>query len=197
MSIRINAGLAKGMPLKSPPGDQTRPTSSKVREAVWNSLRDVLDAAVLFDAFSGSGAIGIDALSLGAQEVQFCETHRPSLKVLKENISELQKRLAKQSHFAKLLFSSKPAEKHIKGFIDEKFDLIWFDPPYAMISSLVPLMKRELIRVLKKDSYLILESDPRNQDGYSSIINDEKNFEVIKHKEYGNIVITICRKIGD
>ncbi len=66
-----------------------------------------------------------------------------------------------------------------------------------MISSLVPLMKHELIRVLKKDSYIILESDPRNQDGYSSIINDEKRFEVIKQKEYGNIVITICRKIGD
>ena len=51
--------------------------------------------------------------------------------------------------------------------------------------------------VLKKDSYIVLESDARNQDGYSSIINDKKRFEVIKQKEYGNIVITICRKIGD
>ena len=68
------------MPTKSPPGNETRPTSSKVREAVWNSLRCSLEDSVLFDVFSGSGAIGIDAISLGAQEVQFCEIHRPTLK---------------------------------------------------------------------------------------------------------------------
>ena len=54
-------------------------------------------------------------------------------------------------------------------------------------------MKHELIRVLKTGGYIVLESDPSNQAGYSSIIGDEKRFEVIKHKVYGNIVITICK----
>ena len=103
------------MSLKSPPGDQTRPTSSKVREAVWNSLRETLEGASVFDSFSGSGAIGIDALSLGAQEVQFCETHRPTLRVLKENVVSC-KNVSKQACSAKTVVSSKPAEKHIKGF---------------------------------------------------------------------------------
>ena len=197
MSIRINSGFAKGMSLKSPPGNETRPTSSKVREAVWNSLRSSLEDSVLFDVFSGSGAIGIDAISLGAREVQFCEIHRPTLKVLKANVSELHNRLTKQSHSAKTVISSKNAEKHIKGFVSDKFDIVWFDPPYAMIPSLVPLMKLELYRVLKKDGYLVLESDPTNQGGYDSILNDDKRFSVVKQKEYGKILITICKKKGD
>ena len=104
MSIRINAGLAKGMSLKSPPGKETRPTSSKVREAVWNSLRETLEGASVFDSFSGSGAIGIDAISLGAEEVQFCETHRPTLRVLKENVAELQSDFQNKLAQLKLLF---------------------------------------------------------------------------------------------
>ena len=197
MAIRINAGLAKGMQLKSPPGTETRPTSSKVREAVWNSLRGELDGAVMFDAFSGSGAIGIDAVSLGARELQFCEIHRPTLKVLKENVAELKRRLERQSESAKLVVSSRPAEKHIKGFQDEKFDIVWFDPPYKLIPNLAANMKKDLFRVLKNNAFLVLESDPENLEGYDYIVNDSKKFELIRRKEYGNIVITICRKLGE
>ena len=90
--MRIIAGEYRGRVLKAPKGEGTRPTTDRVREAmmsVVNSARDGFDDAVVLDAFAGSGALGLEALSRGARCVQFCERAGEALKALNANVAAL------------------------------------------------------------------------------------------------------------
>lgn len=102
--LQISSGILKGMTLKAPKGDQTRPTSVRMRQALFNFLNHystenpLIDNNVICDVFAGTGAFGIEALSHGAREVWFVESHRETLKVLKENLSKAIATLKEQGH---------------------------------------------------------------------------------------------------
>jgi len=127
--MRIVAGLHKGKRISYPEGDKTRPTRDKVRESVFNILEhapwsDGLEGARVIDVFAGTGALGLESLSRGAEEVIFIEQDRFALSCCEENIKNL--RVAEQSKIIKkdalnLSFRS----EHI-----EKRDVIFLDPPY-------------------------------------------------------------------
>ena len=89
--MRVVAGEFRGRKLSAPAGDTTRPTTDRVREAVFNSLdsMDLLDDAVVVDLFAGSGAMGIEALSRGASRCTFVERDRAALQALRANLSTL------------------------------------------------------------------------------------------------------------
>ena len=86
--MRVIAGALRSRPLKAPPGDETRPTGARVREALFSILGDVSEHKVL-DLYAGSGALGIEALSRGASAAVFVEASRPALICLRDNLTTL------------------------------------------------------------------------------------------------------------
>lgn len=122
--MRILAGTFKGRVLKAPKGDQTRPTSSKLREALFNICQGTLEGGAILDLCCGSGAIGIEALSRGAEAAIFVDEHPKAIDALKDNLKslDLKGRILKCD-----------ALKGVELLTREKaqFDLIYIDPPYA------------------------------------------------------------------
>ena len=89
MAIRIIGGALKGRKLVTIPGVRTRPTADRVREAIFNILGDRVRGARIMDLFSGTGAMGIEGLSRGAESVLFMDNHQEALAALKKNIKKL------------------------------------------------------------------------------------------------------------
>lgn len=122
--MRVIAGTLGGRSLVAPKGQNTRPTSDRVREALFSVLGDVTDAAVL-DLYAGTGALGIEALSRGATRAVFVENARPALDVLRRNIDSLALR-------AVTVVISSPVHRAVRSLSGHgPFDLILVDPPYA------------------------------------------------------------------
>ncbi len=125
--MRVIAGRLGGRTLMAPRGRLTRPTSARVREALFSMLGDVSGAVVL-DLFAGTGALGIEALSRGAARAVFVESARPAVAVVKENLSSLG--LMDQ---ARIL--AQPASRAVPELARlGPFDLIFLDPPYAALA---------------------------------------------------------------
>jgi 16S rRNA (guanine966-N2)-methyltransferase len=159
--LRIIAGLAKGRALHTPKGQATRPTADRVKEAIFSTLADRINKARVLDAFAGSGALGLEALSRGAKEAVFTEKDRSAFAALHKNIQMLDLPGAK-AYFADCL-------RLISTWKEEKrqFDLVFLDPPYgkglvdkalAMIQS-ADLLAPEAIVIIEtaaKDSEVFL-----------------------------------------
>lgn len=126
--MRIIAGSLRGKPIDAPDGLGTRPTTDRVREALFSSLYSLLggfEGLKVVDAFAGSGALGIEALSRGADYAAFFEHDRKAASVLKRNLDRCGLGRERASVTVRDAFkSSLPAQ-------DKPFDLVFFDPPYA------------------------------------------------------------------
>ncbi len=121
--MRVTGGSGKGRRLKGPAGSRVRPTSDKVKQALFNILGDKVGGALFLDLFAGTGGIGIEALSRGAMKVVLVDDSRDSLSAIKKNIE--------QTGFntqAEVVASH--AEKFLKKSA-EQFDIIFLDPPYT------------------------------------------------------------------
>lgn len=122
--MRIIAGQRRGLQLASLPGRQTRPTSDRVREAIFSSLMYHLPDARVLDLFAGTGALGLEALSRGAEEAVFCEKHPQTLAVLQKNIMLVNLPGAR-------LMRGDALDMMRQDRIQALFDIIFLDPPYA------------------------------------------------------------------
>lgn len=123
--MRISGGAAKGRKLGSPKGEKVRPTSAKVREAVFNILQPVLQGARFLDLSAGTGAVGMEALSRGAVSAVFVDSDRRSVELIRAN-------LAKLGLAASAIIVAADAGSYVKSFSGSPFDIIYFDPPYAL-----------------------------------------------------------------
>lgn len=152
--MRIVAGRYRGQRLTAPKTQTTRPTSDRVREALFNILGSIQDFRVL-DLFSGTGAIALEALSRGAQQATCVEKDRKALAALKDNAARLQV----GSHL-----SIVPQDVH--RFCRQNppllFDLIFADPPWAEAHPFVEAHGKSLSRWLSDSGYLILERDRKD-----------------------------------
>jgi 16S rRNA (guanine966-N2)-methyltransferase len=123
--VRVVAGTAKGRRLVAPDGRDTRPTSDRVRESIFNALYslDAVDGATVLDLFAGSGALGIEALSRGATRCTFVEPSRPALDALRTNLDTtgLADRATVVAATAESYLARRP----------DRVDLALCDPPYA------------------------------------------------------------------
>ena len=148
--MRVISGTLKGRRLRSPDGEQVRPTSDRVRETLFEILGYRVDGARVLDACAGTGALGIEALSRGAANVVFVEAHSGVASLLAKNIAhcELEAR-------AVVLVDSLPGAVSRAEF-SEPFDLILLDPPYdapeigAILSAIAPRLRRGGILVLER-----------------------------------------------
>jgi 16S rRNA (guanine966-N2)-methyltransferase len=148
--LRIIAGTRKGHTIQAPPGRDTRPTSDRVRENIFNLLGPVDDAVVL-DLYAGSGAMGLEALSRGAAQAVFVERDPGALRAIEKNLDKLRLRgtVLRQDAVAVLAGENR------------KYDLVFVDPPYDMYPDLEPQLARYLPTVLSDNAVVVVETDAR------------------------------------
>jgi len=171
--MRIIAGTAKGLKLKAPRGDAVRPTADKVKEALFSILGPKVIGAVAADLFAGSGALGIEALSRGADLCIFVDISKKHLAITGDNL----KRAGLNARSRLLGMSAVDALKLISGG-HLQLDLIFIDPPYH--SNLVP-KTLQIIRELRllKDDGLIVVEHPVQSAAWTEI------YPACKQKKYG------------
>jgi 16S rRNA (guanine(966)-N(2))-methyltransferase RsmD len=153
-SLRIIAGELRGRRIAVPPGPAVRPTADRVREALFSILGALVPGARVLDAYSGSGALGLEALSRGARSVQFVEADRDSWRTLLDNVDRLGVR-----ERASVLFGS--VARVLRGDAAHgPFDLVLADPPYA--ESEAETMLPCAARLLAPGGLLVIERDARS-----------------------------------
>lgn len=156
-----------------------RPTSDRVREALFSSLSSALpggfSGAVVLDAWAGSGALGIEALSRGAAHVTFIEKNRRVSATLKRNLLDLEL-------VARADVIVDDAARALRSLDDARFDLVLVDPPYA--EPLEPLLP-SLVRVLQQDGILVMERDKRAPDP------TPPGLSLVRDKVYGQTRVTM------
>jgi 16S rRNA (guanine966-N2)-methyltransferase len=148
--MRVIAGTYKGRRLLQPKDRSVRPTSDRVKEALFSILGDRIRQARFVDLYAGSGAIGIEALSRGAAQVEFVESHRPSLDLLHANLQ----RLGPMEHAVVHACSAQAYLQQLHARHGE-LDIAFADPPYAQTEALLPSLGRDAI--IGANSVVILE----------------------------------------
>ncbi|MBI4466175.1 MAG: 16S rRNA (guanine(966)-N(2))-methyltransferase RsmD [Acidobacteria bacterium] len=123
--MRVIAGRFKSRQLKTLRGAQTRPTSDRLRETLFNVLGPAVAGAVFADCYAGSGAVGIEALSRGAEWVYFLESHHPAVKVIRENLARLEIETGAEVLPFDVLAGLRELER--RGV---RLDIVFLDPPY-------------------------------------------------------------------
>lgn len=154
-----------------------RPTSDMARESLFNILQNVIGGARFLDLFSGSGAMGIEALSRGASRVVFNDYSRESVALIKQNL----KKLGVSEDYSVVNFD---ALSYLKR-TSEQFDIIYIDPPYK--SELGELAVLESGRVLSDNGVVILESE-------TPFTGEIKGFKVTDQRKYGRARLTFFKK---
>jgi 16S rRNA (guanine966-N2)-methyltransferase len=166
--MRVIAGTHRGRRLVAPPGTDTRPTSDRVREALF-SILGPLDGELVLDLFAGSGALGIEAVSRGAGDVVFCDVSRSAVDAIRANLHALGVQADVVCDDARRVLRN----AHTRG---AAYDLVFLDPPYreaaqwaADLSALVPA-------VLASDGRVVSESDRRAPLQLELALVDERRY---------------------
>ena len=177
--MRIIAGSRKGHRIGAPKGDTTRPTGDSVREAAYNLIGPVEDAAVL-DLFAGSGAMGLEALSRGARRCVFVESDRAACAVIRDNLEKL--RLTGALVLGKDVFQALREERGA----GRSYDLVLVDPPYGAWPELEPRLAEALPAVLAPDGLLVVET--------SAKVEPELPLTLVTSRRYGSARITLFKR---
>jgi 16S rRNA (guanine966-N2)-methyltransferase len=153
--MRIIAGTRKGHTIHAPKGLDTRPTSDRVRENVFNIVAPWVEEARVLDLYAGSGAMGLEALSRGAAAAVFVEADADAVRAIERNLDKLRLRGATVLRLEATLALAQEAAA------GRKYDLVLLDPPYAMTD--FDSLGRYLPTVLADDGLLVLETDARTE----------------------------------
>jgi 16S rRNA (guanine966-N2)-methyltransferase len=151
--VRVVAGTLGGRRLAAPNGEATRPTSDRVREALFSILGDVTGLRVL-DLFAGSGALGIEALSRGAAEATFVDRAPRAIRAVQANLDAL-------GLTSTVLRRDAVAALGDAAGRGDQYDLVLLDPPYGLAGELGPRLSAALLPVLAPDARVATESDRR------------------------------------
>ncbi|MGI8597444.1 MAG: 16S rRNA (guanine(966)-N(2))-methyltransferase RsmD [Thermoleophilaceae bacterium] len=153
--MRIVAGRLGGRRLKAPPGPRTRPTSDRVREALFSILGPVEGARTL-DLYAGSGALGIEALSRGAAEAVFVDRDRRAVAAIEANLEALEIEAPVLCADAADYLAGRRA-----AAVPGPFELVFADPPYSSAAAAAGALSALLPAVLSEDARIVTESDNR------------------------------------
>ncbi len=181
--MRIIAGKAKGISLKTPDGMLTRPTADRVKEALFSIIQFDLPGAKVLDLFAGTGQLGLEALSRGAERTVFVDVRKEACLLIKENICRTKmesQTIVVQSDYKSYLATTK-----------EKFDIILLDPPYAedFLENSLKIVTE--IDILQSGGIIITE---RPVEKVLSL--DFEGFQRSKDYKYGNTCLTVYRKLS-
>jgi 16S rRNA (guanine966-N2)-methyltransferase len=131
--MRIIAGEFRGRRIEAPPGESTRPMLDRVREALFSTVQDWMDGARVLDLFAGSGSLGLEALSRGAESARFVERSAAALSVLRRNVQALGVGERVEIVRGNALQPATWADDLAAD--GARFDVVFFDPPYAMLDA--------------------------------------------------------------
>jgi 16S rRNA (guanine966-N2)-methyltransferase len=169
--VRIVAGLYGGRRLSAPPGAATRPTSDRVREALF-SILGPLDGLRALDLFAGSGALGLEALSRGAAHVTFVESADAAVRAIRTNLEALgvpREAAAVRPQDARAFVRAARAGAH-------EYDLVLLDPPYRLAPELGRELSPALAELIAADGRIVCESDRRQPLELELPLTDERRY---------------------
>ena len=179
-SIRIIGGKWKGRKINFPEQIDVRPTGNKIRETLFNWLRGELSNAKCVDLFSGSGALGLEALSRGAKYVRFVEKNKKTALYLEKSLSALEKEVTGEK-----VVCADAIEWIQKN--NETFDIVFIDPPFNGDPIYEICQKVEAAAMAKRLIYLEWHSDID-----SSLL--PKQWNLLKHKKSGSVFFALCSR---
>jgi 16S rRNA (guanine966-N2)-methyltransferase len=174
--MRVIAGQWGGRRLQAPPGEATRPTSDRVREALFSVLGDRVDGARVLDLFAGSGALGIEALSRGAAEATFVDSAPAAIRALRANLQTLGATAEVRRADARRFLGGASAAAR-------QYDLVFLDPPYRLAGRLGSELTAALPAVLAPGAAVVAESDRRAPL--------ELGLPILDERRYGDTLIRI------
>jgi len=188
--MRVVAGLAGGRRLRAPAGRKVRPTSERVREALFNSLGslDVVDGATVLDLFAGTGALGIEALSRGAGSATFVDADLQAIRVIKDNLRVTgmgERARVVHADVFRFLADAPPEPVGSAAMYDDSaamYDLAFADPPYAFDAwpALLGALRARVVAIEAR-SHVALEA----------------GWRPLRSKRYGDTVVTLARYESD
>ncbi len=171
--MRVIAGTARSLPLKCPKGMDTRPTTDRIKETLFNILQPYTQGSVFVDCFSGSGAIGIEAVSRGAKKAYFIENAQAAVSCIEANLA-----FTKFADRAVIL--KQDAISALNSIFEKEVDIVFMDPPYGQE------LEKQMLSVLRNHRYvteetlIIVEADIKTDFSYT----EEMGYEIVKEKKY-------------
>ena len=161
---RIISGAAGGVRLASVPGDNTRPTTDRVKESLFSKLEsyDIIRGARVLDAFGGSGALGCEALSRGAASVTLLDTYPKAVAVIRKNVAAVEKTMGRTGSSSTRVQQSQ-ALTYVKS-ASGPWDLVFVDPPYAMPNEQVSELLEALTPKLAEGAVVVVERSSRDEE---------------------------------
>lgn len=184
--MRVISGKARGTKLSSIESLSTRPTLDRVKESLFNIIQNNLKGAVVLDLFAGSGQLGIEALSRGADKAYLCDINRDAVKMIKQNLEKTKLK-------DKAVVINEDYKKALRTLnTNEKFDIIFIDPPYKeeiAVDSIIDIIHESR---LKENGIMIIETDEIERDLRE--INKIENIKIIDQRKYGRASLIFIKE---
>lgn len=185
--MRIIGGKARGTKLYTLEGENTRPTLDRVKESLFNIIQKDVPNAIFLDLFAGSGAIGLEAVSRGANKSILCDKNRDAIKIIKKNIEKTRSREQVELYEADF-------KEVLKNKLKEKIDIVFIDPPYKTDFAYEAIKILVNSKNIKKESLMIIETDEEER-----ILKQIENLEIeiIDKRKYGRAHLIFLKIRGD
>ena len=172
--VRIITGSAKGKKLLTPEGESTRPTSDRIKGAMFSSIQFDIENRRVLDLFAGCGQLGLEALSRGAASAMFIDSSREAMEIVKYNVKTTG--FTDRSRY--LVSDWRNYIRKASG--REAFDLVFVDPPYAMECCADAVERLVSSKLVAPGAIIVLESGTENPD-----FSENESIELIKSTHYG------------
>ncbi|MFD1888457.1 16S rRNA (guanine(966)-N(2))-methyltransferase RsmD [Paenibacillus wenxiniae] len=185
--MRVISGSAKGRPLKAVPGNGTRPTTDKVKEAMFSIIGPYFDGGQVLDLFAGTGGLGIEALSRGMEHGVFIDMEYKSIEIIKANVQS-----AKLTEQAEIYRNEAGRALKVLQKRGTAFDLVFLDPPYRMKNGIELMQDMHERGLLKQDATIVLEFETGHP--YPTECD---HFVGVRQAEYGETTLYIYRYAPD
>ncbi|MDR0979521.1 MAG: 16S rRNA (guanine(966)-N(2))-methyltransferase RsmD [Lachnospiraceae bacterium] len=186
--MRIISGTARGTKLKTLEGTTTRPTLDRVKEPLFSILQNSIQDAMILDLFSGSGALGLEALSRGAKYAVLCDNNFDAIKIIKENIAK-----------TKFDVTTKVIGSDFKDSLLElsksnmQFDIIFLDPPYKTEYAFEATRQILEYNLLLPTGLIVLETNDIKRE--ETLLN-KLNINIIDKRKYGKVNLIFVNRKG-
>lgn len=171
--MRVIAGTARSLPLKTPPGSETRPTTDRIKETLFNILQADISGCVFVDLFSGSGGIGIEALSRGAAKAYFVDDSPAAISCIQQNLA-----------FTKTADRAIVVRQDVCSFLgsisENEADIIFMDPPYGQGDERRVLTMLGGMRYVTENTLIVVEASLKTDFSWL----EETGFCMTRDKRY-------------
>jgi 16S rRNA (guanine(966)-N(2))-methyltransferase RsmD len=181
--LRVISGKVRGLKLNTPKNEDVRPTTDRVKESLFNMISPYIMDSNVLDLFAGTGSLGIECLSRGAQRCVFVDVSKESISIIKSNITKA--RVENESVVLNLDFKDAISKLKVQK---NKFDVIFMDPPYYKNMFIDALEKIDNADLLEEEGIIVIEHD--SKENFPEKIG---RLEKHKVKKYGNTTLTFYK----